>query len=330
MLFGFAAFELPRSPRDNGPGRGQSEAARHVTWERTARRGAPYPRGSVAPGGNRSKTVEQKALARAMSLTGIILRLAIACLIVFAGIAMFQDRLLYFPDKASLADMISGGLRAWPGPQDFRGLVAEPTGPARGTVIVFHSNAGHAGHRAFYVKPLTRLGLRVILAEDPGYGPRGGAPGEQNMVGDAEQTIALAHRLYGAPLLLIGESLGAAVAAAAGVRQRDKTVGLLLITPWDRLENIGAHHYPWLPGKGLLRDRPDRGTPLASFGRPILVAVAERDSIVPARFGSALYESLSEPKRLSILKAAEHNDWPGRVDDAWWSEATSFLLGESR
>src|SRR2546426_10006071 len=59
-----------------GPGVGQLEAARHVTWERTARRGAPYPRGGAAPGGNRSKTVEQKALARAMSLTGIILRLA--------------------------------------------------------------------------------------------------------------------------------------------------------------------------------------------------------------------------------------------------------------
>jgi len=301
-----------------------------VTWERTARRGAPYPRGGVAPGGNRSKTVEQKALARAMSLTGIILRLAIACLIVFAGIAMFQDRLLYFPDKASLGDMVSGGLRAWPAPQDFRGLVAEPNGTVRGTVIVFHGNAGHAGHRAFYAKALTPLGFRVILAEYPGYGPRDGAVGEQNLVSDAEQTIAVAHRLHGAPLLLIGESLGAAVAAAAAARQRDKTAGLLLITPWDRLENVGAYHYPWLPVKWLLRDRYDSVTHLASFGRPILVAVAERDSIVPARFGTALYETLSEPKRLTVLKGAEHNDWPGRVDDTWWREATGFLLGTSR
>ena len=301
-----------------------------MTWERTARRGAPYPRGGVAPGGNRSKTVEQKALARAMSLTGIILRLAIACLIVFAGIAMFQDRLLYFPDKASLGDMVSGGLRAWPAPQDFRGLVAEPSGTVRGTVIVFHGNAGHAGHRAFYAKALTPLGLRVILAEYPGYGPRDGAVGEQNLVADAEQTIAIAHRVHGAPLLLVGESLGAAVAAAAAARQRDKTSGLLLITPWDRLENVGVYHYPWLPVKWLLRDRYDSVTHLASFGRPILVAVAERDSIVPARFGTALYESLADPKRLTVLKAAEHNDWPARVDDAWWREATSFLLGESR
>ena len=301
-----------------------------MTWEGAARREALYARGGASSGGNQCRTGEQKAFADAMKLAGIILRLAIAYLIVLAGIAMFQDRLLYFPEKTSLGDMVSGGLRAWPAPEDFRGLVAEPNGPARGTAVVFHGNAGHAGHRAFYAKALTQLGLRVILAEYPGYGPRDGAVGEQNLVADADRTIVLAHRLHGAPLLLIGESLGAAVAAATAVRQRDKTAGLLLITPWDRLENIAAYHYPWLPVKWLLRDRYDSISHLASFGRPIVIAVAERDSIVPARFGTALYESLADPKRLTVLKAAEHNDWIARVDDAWWRETTSFLLGESR
>ena len=305
-------------------------AARYVIWEGTARREAACAKGGVSRGENPYKTGEQKALAEAMKLTGMILRLVIAYLIVIAGIAMFQDRLLYFPAKATQADMIAGGLRAWPAPQDFRGLVAEPSGPARGTAIVFHGNAGHAGHRAFYAKALTPLGLRVILAEYPGYGPRDGAVGEQNLVADAEQSIALAHSLHGAPVLLIGESLGAAVAAAAAARQRDKLAGLLLITPWDRLENVGTYHYPWLPVKWLLRDRYDSVTHLASFGRPILVAVAERDSIVPARFGTALYESLAEPKRLTVLKGAEHNDWIARVDETWWREAIDFVLGESR
>lgn len=305
-------------------------ATGQATREGAARHEASEARRGVLPGGDRGQTGEPQTLAEAMRLTGLILRLAIACLIVFAGIAMFQDRLLYFPDKVSLGDVVSGGLRAWPAPQDFRGLVAEPNGAVRGTALVFHGNAGHAGHRAFYAKALTPLGLRVILAEYPGYGPRDGAVGEQSLVADAEQTIALAHRVHGAPLLLIGESLGAGVAAAAAARQRDKTAALLLITPWDRLENIAAYHYPWLPVKWLLRDRYDSVAHLASFGRPILVAVAERDSIVPARFGTALYESLSDPRRLTVLKAAEHNDWVARVDDTWWREAVTFLLGESR
>jgi uncharacterized protein len=264
-----------------------------------------------------------------MKLTGIMLWLTVACLIVLAGIAMFQDRLLYLPARAAVSDMVSGALRAWPAAQDFRGLVAEPVGTARGTAIVFHGNAGHAGHREFYAAALTRLGLRVILAEYPGYGPRGGAVGERNLVDDAEQTIALAHRQHGQPLLLIGESLGAGVVAAAGARQRDKTAGLLLITPWDRLQHVAAYHYPWLPVKWLLRDRYDNAAHLASFGRPILVAVAARDSIVPARFGAALYEALSDPKRFVVMEAADHNDWVEHIDERWWRKATSFLLDES-
>ena len=180
-----------------------------------------------------------------------------------ALVYVFQDRLLYFPQRATVEEVTGPGLRPWPSAQDFRGLAAEPAGAVRGTAIVFHGNAGHAGHRSFYADALTPLGWRVILAEYPGYGPRAGKPGERSLVDDASETVALAHRQYGEPLLLVGESLGAAVAAAAGQRQQGRTAGLLLITPWDRLAQVASHHYPWLPVKWLLRDQYDTATPLA-------------------------------------------------------------------
>jgi hypothetical protein len=160
---------------------------------------------------------------------------------------MFQDRLLYFPEKTAVADVVSKWLGAWPAADELRGLVAMPTAPTRGTAIVFHGNAGHVGHRAYYAAVLTEFGLRVILAEYPGYGPRKGRLGERSLVDDAEQTVVRAHRLYGTPLLLVGESLGAGVAAAAGSRQRDKIAGMILLTPWDRLMSVAAYHFPWLP-----------------------------------------------------------------------------------
>ena len=261
-----------------------------------------------------------------------LLWFVIACLILLAAIFLLQDRLLYMPAKAGVERMAasSSGLRAWPSAQDFRGLKAEPAGPVRGTAIAFHGNAGHAGHRDFYAAALTRLGWRVILAEYPGYGPRGGLLGEESLVGDAEQTVALAHRQYGVPLLLMGESLGAAVAAAAAARQPDLIAGLLLITPWDRLERVGSHHYPWLPVKRMLRDRYDTAAALAAFGAPVVVAVAEHDRIVPTRFGIALYDSLNGPKHLMLIKAADHNDWTDRIDAGWWQEAILRALGEKR
>jgi len=130
-------------------------------------------------------------------------------------------------------------------------------------------------------------------------------------------------------MLLLGESLGAAVAAAAGARHRDLTAGLLLITPWDRLAHVGSHHYPWLPVKWMLRDDYDTLANLAAFDRPVVVAVAERDSIVPAHFGTALHAALGGPKLLVVIKASDHNDWPDRVDASWWRAAIAFALGQA-
>jgi uncharacterized protein len=258
------------------------------------------------------------------------LRVVLYVLLFFGALALFQDRLLYFPDTPPLATVIAeagrDGLAPWPGAEDYRGLAREPAGPARATVVLFHGNAGHAGHRAWYAEALTRLGLRVILAEYPGYGPRSGRLGEAALVADAVRTIALARQRFAGPLLVGGESLGAGVAAAAVAQSPAGIAGLLLITPWDRLENVARFHYPWAPVGWLLRDRYDSVSNLARYDGRVLVAVAERDSIVPARFGTALEVALTQPKRLLVIPGADHNDWPEQVDAMWWRDAIDFLL----
>lgn len=264
-----------------------------------------------------------------MKVMATVLAMAVACLLVLAAIFLAQDRLIYFPAKDSVEHITGGGLRAWPSAQDFRGLVAEPAGTPRATAIVFHGNAGHAGHRDHYLRSLLPLGLRVILAEYPGYGPRAGALGEASLVADAGQTIALAHRQYGGPLLVVGESLGAAVAAAAAAAHSERVSGLLLITPWDRLANVASHHYPWLPVRWMLRDEYDSAARLAAFDRPVVIAVAERDRVVPARFGIALHGSLKGPRHLLVIPASDHNDWPDRVDDGWWRDVIATFLGKA-
>ena len=86
-------------------------------------------------------------------------------------------------------------------------------------------------------------------------------------------------------------------------------------------------------GRGGRAARPREGrvrTQLAAFGAPVVVAVAEHDRIVPTRFGIALYDSLEGPKHLMLIKTADHNDWPDRVDAPWWQEAILRALGEKR
>lgn len=261
-------------------------------------------------------------------LTGGLL----AYVLFIGGIAVLQDHLLYFPERIALPALRAGvqaeGFRAWPDDGEFRGLVREPNGPAgpaRATLVLFHGNAGHAGHRTFYAT-LARFGIRIVLAEYPAYGPRAGALGEASLVADAAQAVALAHRQFGDPIILAGESLGAGVAAAAFPRVADQVAAVWLVTPWDRLEHVARHHYPWLPVRWLLRDRYDSQAHLAGARVPVAIVVAQDDVVVPARFGEALHAQLSAPKRLWRIAGAGHNDWPISLDDGWWRELAHFLL----
>jgi alpha-beta hydrolase superfamily lysophospholipase len=260
----------------------------------------------------------------------LALRLALYALLVFGGLALFQDRLIYHPETttlaAALADARRDGLAPWPAADDYRGLVREPRAPARATLLLFHGNAGHAGHRAWYADELAKLGIRTVLAEYPAYGPRPGHLGEESFVADAVQTLAEVRRRHPGPLILAGESIGAGVAAAAHAKAPDGVTALLLITPFDTLENVARHHFPWAPVRWLLRDRYDNRANLAHWRGRTAVVVAAEDTIVPAPLGRALFGALPEPKRLWTIAAADHNDWPERVDAAWWLSVTGFLL----
>ena len=104
--------------------------------------------------------------------------------------------------------------------------------------------------------------------------------------------------------------------------------GLLLMTPWDGLASVAAHHYPWLPAGLLLRDRYDSVGNLGGFRGRIAVVVAEHDSIVPPKLGHRLYESIAAEKRLWVVAGADHNDWIARVVAGWWASVAGFLLAE--
>ena len=138
----------------------------------------------------------------------------IGYLLFCAFVFIFQRKLLYFPTEIQLPEERANeaGLSYWPSFEDFQGLISstEPE-KVKGTVLVFHGNAGAAYHRSFYVDALSTLSLRVILVEYPGYGGRAGRPSEDVLVADALETINLANDAYGGPLYLWGESLGCGV-----------------------------------------------------------------------------------------------------------------------
>ena len=254
--------------------------------------------------------------------------LAIGYALLVLVVFMLQRSLLYHPDKGrpDEAYLATLGLSFWPQANEYKGL-ASITAPdtAIGTVMVFHGNAGSAWHRDYYVKALEPMGYRVILAEYPAYGGREGVLNQENIVQDAKETINTARIEFGGPIFLIGESMGCAVAAAVAADPSQTISGLVLVTPWDSLSALAQTHYWYLPAALLVRDRFDSVTYLKSYNRPVAVAMAERDRVVPNKHTLALYDALTAPKKLWRFENAGHNDWPIHPSAPWWNEAMTFI-----
>jgi pimeloyl-ACP methyl ester carboxylesterase len=144
-------------------------------------------------------------------------------------------------------------------------------------------------------------------------------------VSDAKETLRMASEQYGSPIVLLGESLGCGVAAAAVKDLPVRIDAMILITPWDTLLSIAKDHFPWLPVRLFLRDTYDTIGDLKQYRGRIALAGAERDDIIPLRHAQALFASLPGDKKMWTIRGAGHNTWPDMVDPAWWKEVADFI-----
>lgn len=258
---------------------------------------------------------------------------AVLLVLVLLSGCNLQYRMLYETDTSlpSAGYLEQSELRFWPGGEEgYRGFVGgSGTGRIKGTFIVFHGNGGTAAHRTYYARALGGLGYRVILAEYPRYGGRNGELGEAAFVKDAKETVLLAHEMYGAPIYLLGESLGAGVAAAVTAATTVPLEGVVLMTPWDTLQSVAQHHFRIIPARLFLKDSYDNVANLSSFRGRIAIVGAERDSIIPVRHARNLYGALaSTSKKFWVIPGAGHNDWLMRMNGSLWQEIAAFVTGE--
>jgi fermentation-respiration switch protein FrsA (DUF1100 family) len=265
-----------------------------------------------------------------LSAAGIALALFAG---VLALLAAFENRLIYFPQKALDARPSDYGLDA----EDLSIETADGVRlsgwwiEGRGDLVLlfFHGNAGNVSHRLDRARGLVdALGLDVVLVDYRGYGESSGRPSERGLYEDGEAIWreAAARGVPPERLVLFGESLGGAVAVETALRRPCRAV--ILEAPFLSVPDMARAVYPFVP-RFLVRTQFDNGAKIGRLAGPKLVVAAERDGVVPPRQTRRLFELAAEPKELYVIPGATHNDAYAVGGAAYLEVLRRFLEGRA-
>ena len=254
---------------------------------------------------------------------------AIALSTMFGGCRQVQDSMLYYPVAGSGTP-----------PMPPRGFTAEPFSLARGSDIELRGwlvkpavspapallyFGGNAEEVSWQIAKAERIGGRVVaLVNYRGYGKSSGRPSQQALEGDA---LALFDAIAARPdvdatrIAVMGRSLGTGVAVHVAANRRVDRV--VLISPYDSIAAVGAHHFPAALVRLVLQDRYDVAAVAPAIRAPLLSVAAGRDTVIPIETSRRLYDLWGGPKEWVELPRAGHNDL--QEYPQYWQSIEAFL-----
>lgn len=235
------------------------------------------------------------------------------CLLMYLA----QDRLLYFPTP-EIDHAGAEVLHVKRGDVTVKVWALHPN--ARPALLYFGGNGEDVGAN---LRDFARAlpDRAIYLVNYRGYGGSTGRPSESALSGDAEaiyDQLAAQHDR----IVVMGRSLGTGVATALASSR--PVAGLVLVTPFDSIANVGAGRYPWLPVRWLIKDPYDSASRIGTVRAPVLVLVAEHDeSILRPRSDALIAAIPAGLGRSVVIASATHNDI--ETFPAYWPAVKAFV-----
>jgi len=245
----------------------------------------------------------------------IFIMLAGAYLLLVALLFFFQGSLVYRPSRHLVAtpadherpmDYEDISLQTFDGVKLHGWFV--PAAAPKGTVLMFHGNAGNISHRLETIAIFHNMGYNAMIIDYRGYGRSEGSPGEEGTYRDAEAAwgyLTRTRKIDPDKIVIFGRSLGAAVAAWLAVEKH--SAGLIIESAFTSVPDRGAELYKFLPVRFLARINYDTLGRIGKLRCPLLVIHSRDDEIIPYHHGEKLFEAAKEPKRFQEISGG-HND----------------------
>lgn len=227
---------------------------------------------------------------------------AIAYLGVCGAMYMAQGSMIYYPQPrtASAADstmILRNG--------EAELVVSIKARPGAQAIIYFGGNAEDvsANLESF---ALAFPDHALFLLHYRSYGGSTGRPSERANHSDALALFRAVHAQH-PEVAVIGRSLGSGIA----VRLASETPAtrLILVTPYDSIEEIAVAAYPYLPIKFLLRDRYQSWKYAPSIKIPTSLSAAEQDQVIPRASSEKLLSRFSKGiASMTVIRGVGHNN----------------------
>jgi alpha-beta hydrolase superfamily lysophospholipase len=209
--------------------------------------------------------------------------------------------------------------------------------PRRGTVIYLHGVGDSRGSSVGLARHLTGRGFDVLAHDSRAHGQSGG---EACTYGfhekrDLHRVIDSIAGLKESPVVLIGHSMGAAVALQAAAED-PRIAGVVAVATFSDLRTVAFERAPFFASRGNIeralqlaeqegKFRIDQVSPVAAATRircPVFLLHGAQDDETPPAHSQRVFQALATPdRRLLLVPAARHgnalNAQSWREIDAW-------------
>lgn len=232
----------------------------------------------------------------------IVLFTVAACYLSACAFLFFKQRsLLYFPTPGSTVSDPAISLLTTDG-ETLRIWIR--TADTQEAVIYFGGNSEDVSSN-FHTFSTLLPKQNLYFVNYRGYGGSTGSPSESALFSDALAVYDLVHEKY-PNISVVGRSLGSGVAVyLASTRKVDK---LVLVTPYDSIENVAKKSFPIFPISLLLTDKFNSVSRVQSITAKTLVIVAENDEVIPRANSDALIAQFpSDQVITNIIQRTNHN-----------------------
>ncbi|MCC6581811.1 MAG: alpha/beta fold hydrolase, partial [Phycisphaeraceae bacterium] len=125
-----------------------------------------------------------------------------------------------------------------------------PQSDKRPVLLYFHGNAGNVSHRYSFLALLTLLDMDVLIVDYRGYGRSEGKPGGQGILTDGEAAwrwLTIQRQVDPKRIVVLGKSLGGAVAVALAGRPDVRPSGVILQSTFTSIADMAASMLPMIP-----------------------------------------------------------------------------------